>query len=47
MIAEGKLLEIHGTRRGRGQRRKIGDQKPLLDLCYVEECRAEVDLNLS
>src|SRR5882724_11222478 len=46
MIAEGKLLEDPMNNAVAAVSVGIVDQKPLLDLCYVEDAAAEVDLNL-
>ena len=46
MIAEGKLLEDPMNNAVAAVSVGIVDQRPLLDLCYVEDAAAEVDLNL-
>jgi ribonuclease PH len=46
MIAEGKLLEDPMMHAVAAVSVGIVEQKPLLDLCYVEDAAAEVDLNL-
>lgn len=46
MLAEGKLLEDPMNNAVAAVSVGIVNQKPLLDLCYVEDAAAEVDLNL-
>src|SRR6266852_1030277 len=46
MIAEGKLLEDPMNNAVAAVSVGIVDKKPLLDLCYVEDAAAEVDLNI-
>jgi len=46
MIAEGKLLENPMNNAVAAVSVGIVDKKPLLDLCYVEDAAAEVDLNI-
>jgi ribonuclease PH len=46
MIAQGKLLEDPMNSPVAAVSVGIVDQKPLLDLCYVEDAAAEVDLNI-